>query len=84
VLVTEHVPRSQLATANGWLLGSSYVGYFLVADMGALMAHVLDPDALECLKRGPRCRELEAIEREKRDELAAISADLRRPRGRAI
>jgi hypothetical protein len=30
----------------------------------------------ECRKRGPLCRDLEAIEREKRDELATISADV--------
>jgi hypothetical protein len=30
----------------------------------------------ECERRGPRCRELEAIARAKRDELARISADL--------
>jgi hypothetical protein len=30
----------------------------------------------ECTNRGPRCRELEGIERKKRDELTAITTDL--------
>jgi MFS family permease len=47
VFVTEHVPSNRLATASGWLLGSSYVGFFLGAGAAALMANLLDPSALE-------------------------------------
>jgi MFS family permease len=47
VFVSEHVPRGRLATASGWLLGSSYVGFFFGAGMGALTANLLTPEALE-------------------------------------
>jgi MFS family permease len=47
VFVTEHVPANRLATASGWLLGSSYIGFFLGAGIAALMANLLDPSALE-------------------------------------
>jgi MFS family permease len=47
VFVTEHVPQSELATASGWLLGSSYLGFLLGAGIGALMGNLLDPVALE-------------------------------------
>jgi MFS family permease len=47
VFVTEHAPRNSVATACGWLLGSSYIGFFLGAGMGALMANFLDAAALE-------------------------------------
>jgi MFS transporter, MHS family, proline/betaine transporter len=47
VFVAEHVPADRLATASGWLLGSSYVGFFLGASVAALMANLLDPLALE-------------------------------------
>jgi MFS family permease len=47
VFVTEHVPADRLATASGWLLGSSYVGFFLGAGVAALMANLFEPSALE-------------------------------------
>ncbi len=47
VFVTEHVPANRLATASGWLLGSSYVGFFLGAGAAAVMANLLDASALE-------------------------------------
>jgi MFS family permease len=47
VFVTEHVPANRLAAASGWLLGSSYIGFFLGAGVAALMANLLEPSALE-------------------------------------
>jgi MFS family permease len=47
VFVIEHVPASRLATATGCTLGASYVGFFLGAGSGALMAALLSPVALE-------------------------------------
>jgi MFS family permease len=47
VFVIEHVPGNRLATASGWLLGSSYIGFFLGAGVAALMANLLEPSALE-------------------------------------
>jgi MFS family permease len=47
VFVTEHVPANRLATASGWLLGSSYIGFFLGAGAAALMANLLEQSTLE-------------------------------------
>jgi MFS family permease len=47
VFVTEHVSSNRLATASGWLLGSSYLGFLLGAGIGALMASLLHPGSLE-------------------------------------
>jgi MFS family permease len=47
VFVTEHIPGSRVATASGFALGASYVGFFLGAGSGALMANFMAPDALE-------------------------------------
>jgi MFS family permease len=47
VFVTEHTPGNRVATASGWMLGSSYLGFFLGAAIGAAMAHLLTPAELE-------------------------------------
>ena len=47
VFVIEHAPGNRLATASGWLLGSSYIGFFVGAGIAALIANLLDPSALE-------------------------------------
>jgi MFS family permease len=47
VLVTEHIPGSRVATASGFALGASYIGFFLGAGSGALMANFLTLATLE-------------------------------------
>jgi MFS family permease len=47
VFITEHVPGSRVGTASGFVLGASYIGFFLGAAAGALMTNLLAPAALE-------------------------------------
>jgi MFS family permease len=47
VFVTEHVPGSRIGAVLGWLTGASYLGFFLGAAMGALLASTLDPASLD-------------------------------------
>ncbi|NVO15730.1 MAG: MFS transporter [Rhodoplanes sp.] len=47
VFVSEHVPVARLATANGWLLGSTWLGFFFGAASGAVLANLLSPADLE-------------------------------------
>ena len=47
VFVSEHVPRKQLGTASAVLLGTTWLGFFLGAGSGALLADILHPAALE-------------------------------------
>jgi MFS family permease len=46
VFVTEHTPGSRVATASGFVLGASYVGFFLGAASGALLTNFLPEEAL--------------------------------------
>lgn len=47
VFVTEHVPGSRVGTASGFVLGASYIGFFLGAASGALLTNLMAPAALE-------------------------------------
>ena len=47
VFVTEHVSGSRVGTASGFVLGASYIGFFLGAGSAALLSNVLAPAALE-------------------------------------
>ena len=47
VFVTEHVPGSRVATASGFALGGSYIGFFLGAASAALLTSILPAVALE-------------------------------------
>jgi len=47
VFVTEHVPSSRVGTASGFVLGASYIGFFVGAASGALLADMLAPAALD-------------------------------------
>ena len=47
VFVTEHVPGSRVAAASGFVLGASYIGFFLGAASGALLTTVLPAEALD-------------------------------------
>lgn len=47
VFVTEHVPGSRVGTASGFVLGASYIGFFLGAASGAILTNLLAPAALE-------------------------------------
>jgi MFS family permease len=47
VFVAEHVPGSRMGTASGFVLGASYIGFFLGAASGALLSNVMAPAALE-------------------------------------
>ena len=47
VFVAEHVPGSRLGAALGWMMGATYLGFFLGAAMGALLANSLDPASLD-------------------------------------
>lgn len=47
VFVSEHVPPSRLATASATLLGSTWLGFFVGAASGALLANVLSAADLE-------------------------------------
>ena len=47
VFVTEHVPGSRVATASGFALGGSYIGFFLGAASGALLTTILPAAALD-------------------------------------
>jgi MFS family permease len=47
VFVTEHAPGSRIGTASGFVLGASYIGFFLGALSGAVLANTLAPAALE-------------------------------------
>jgi MFS family permease len=47
VFVTEHAPGSRVATASGFVLGASYIGFFLGAASGALLTALLAPAALD-------------------------------------
>lgn len=47
IFVTEHAPGSRVGTASGFVLGASYIGFFLGAGSGALLTNLLAPAALE-------------------------------------
>lgn len=47
VFVTEHVPESRVNTASGFMLGASYIGFFLGAASGALLTSVLPAEAVD-------------------------------------
>ncbi len=47
VFVSEHVPRKRRATASAVLLGMTWLGFFLGAGSGAVLADILRPPALE-------------------------------------
>ncbi|MGH6868560.1 MAG: MFS transporter [Methylocella sp.] len=47
VFVTEHIPGSRVGNASGYMLGASYIGFFLGAGSGALMANFLTSASLE-------------------------------------
>jgi MFS family permease len=47
IFVTEHVPASRVGTASGFVLGASYIGFFLGAASGAILTNLLGPAALE-------------------------------------
>jgi len=47
VFVTEHTPGSRVGFASGAVLGANYIGFFLGAGTGALMANFMTPAALE-------------------------------------
>jgi len=47
VFVTEHTPGSRAAKASGFMLGASYVGFFLGAGSGALMANFMTSATME-------------------------------------
>jgi MFS family permease len=47
IFVTEHVPASRVGTASGFVLGASYIGFFLGAASGAILTNLLAPAALE-------------------------------------
>jgi MFS family permease len=46
VFVFEHAPADRVSYALGWMMGGSYLGFFMGAAFGALLSHVLDPAAL--------------------------------------
>jgi MFS family permease len=46
VFVTEHTPGSRVATASGFVLGASYIGFFLGAASGALLTNFLPEETL--------------------------------------
>jgi len=47
VFVAEHVGKSRLGAASGFMLGASYVGFFVGAGSGAFLSSVMTPTALE-------------------------------------
>lgn len=47
VFVSEHVPTRRLGMASAVLLGSTWLGFFLGAASGALLANLMTPEALE-------------------------------------
>src|SRR5262249_50313412 len=47
VFMTEHVPGSRVGLASSVILGTSYIGFFLGAGTGALLANLLDPGQME-------------------------------------
>jgi MFS family permease len=47
VFITEHIPGSRVGLASGYVLGANYIGFFLGAGTGALMANFLSASALE-------------------------------------
>jgi MFS family permease len=47
VFVFEHAPADRVGYALGWMMGGSYLGFFMGAAVGALLSHVLDPAALD-------------------------------------
>ncbi|MDF2117142.1 MFS transporter [Roseiarcaceae bacterium H3SJ34-1] len=47
VFMTEHVPGSRVGFASSIILGASYIGFFLGAGTGALLAYVLAPGQME-------------------------------------
>lgn len=47
VFIAEHVPGSRVASALGWMVGASYLGFFLGAAMGATLSNALDPASLD-------------------------------------
>jgi MFS family permease len=46
VFVFEHSPAQRVGYALGWMMGGSYLGFFMGAAIGALLSHTLDPAAL--------------------------------------
>jgi MFS family permease len=47
VFVIEHTSRRHAATASGFMLGASYIGFFLGAGSGALLANFMSEASLE-------------------------------------
>lgn len=47
VFVIEHTSRRHAATASGFMLGASYIGFFLGAGSGALLANFMSDTILE-------------------------------------
>ncbi len=47
VFVTEHVSGRRVGTASGFVLGASYIGFFLGAASGAFLSNVMTPAALD-------------------------------------
>ncbi len=47
VFVFEHAPADRVGYALGWMMGGSYLGFFVGAAIGTLLSHVLDPAALD-------------------------------------
>lgn len=47
IFVVEHAPPSRIGTASGFVLGASYIGFFLGAASGALLSNVMTPAGLE-------------------------------------
>lgn len=47
VFVAEHVPGRHVGTASGFVLGASYIGFFLGAASGAFLSNVMTPASLD-------------------------------------
>jgi MFS family permease len=47
IFVVEHAPASRVGTASGFVLGASYIGFFLGAGSGAVLSNVMPPADLE-------------------------------------
>jgi MFS family permease len=47
VFMTEHVPGSRVGFASSVILGTSYIGFFLGAGTGALLANLLEPGQMD-------------------------------------
>lgn len=47
IFVVEHAPPGRIGTASGFVLGASYIGFFLGAASGAFLSNVMTPADLE-------------------------------------